>query len=122
MNESTGTDADLTDTAATAVEKTHLPARMGTADLAMYAAIVGKVPEIDPTADEPMALAADARRENPWSPIVLSLYLREVYRQGALKLNKPEIAAWIKKQSETAVKRFHETQVRLATVKKDRAA
>jgi len=102
--------------------KGHLRIPLGVADMAMYAAIVGKVPEIDPNAPAPMELASHAVRENPWSPIVLSIYLREIYRQSTLKLNKPEIAAWIKKQSEIARKRFAETQVRIAHVRNDRAA
>lgn len=92
-------------------------------NMALYAAIVGKVPQIDPTAGPVLAPPApDLRPQRPWSPIVLSIYLREAYRQSTLKLTRPEIAAWIRRQSAVAKKRLHETQHRLAMLKNDRAA
>jgi hypothetical protein len=95
----------------------HIPG-----DMALYAALVGKTPEIDPTLAHPKKAAIAARRENPWSPTVLSIYLKEICREKALKMNKPELAAWIRKQTETARKRFAESQVRVLAAKKDRAA
>jgi hypothetical protein len=92
-------------------------------NLAMYAAIVGKVPQIDPEAPDVLSPAGPAPRlQRPWSPVVLSIYLRDAYRQSALKLTKPEIAAWIRRQSVSARKRIHETQHRLATARGGRAA
>jgi hypothetical protein len=91
-------------------------------DMAMYAALVGKAPEIDPTLANPMVAAVEARRENPWSPAVLSIYLREICRDKALKMNKPELAAWIRKQSETARKRLAESQMRVLAARRNRAA
>ena len=89
--------------------------------MALYAALVGKTPEIDPTLANPMTAAVEARRENPWSPAVLSIYLRELCRDKALKMNKPELAGWVKRQTEIARKRFAESQVRILAVRKDRA-
>jgi hypothetical protein len=91
-------------------------------DMALYAALVGKAPEIDPTLAEPMKVAKAARQENPWSPMVLSMYLREICRERALRINKPELAGWIRRQSATARKRFVETQVRIHAARSDRAA
>jgi hypothetical protein len=90
--------------------------------MAMYAAVAGKAPEIDPTLADPMKAVTVARRENPWSPIVLSLYLRQICREKALRMNKPELAGWIRKQSAIAKKRFAETQVRINAARSDRAA
>jgi hypothetical protein len=103
------------------------------ADMAMYTAIMGRPPEIDPTAPDmldaapaPTASAEMRSARNgggAWSPIVLSIYLRDIARQGALKLNRPEIAAWIRRQSVVALRRLHESHVRLISVRqKDRAA
>ncbi len=92
------------------------------ADMALYAALAGKTPDIDPTLADPMKAVIVARRENPWSPMVLSLYLRQVCREKALKINKPELAGWIRRQSATAKKRFVETQVRIHSVRADKAA
>lgn len=97
------------------------PARRMSADMAMYAAIAGKIPTIDPDA-QPLSIAIPPRPQKAWSPLVLSLYLRDVYRQSSLKLVKPEIAAWIRRQSMVARKRISETQVRLASLRNDRAA
>jgi hypothetical protein len=108
---------------ATPAAKPRQSVRLGVADMAMYVAIVGKAPEIGEAPTEPKAQLAEARRENPlWSPIVLSIYLKQIYRQSTLRLNKPEIAAWMKRQSNIAMKRIHETQLRLAHLKNDRAA
>ncbi len=90
-------------------------------DMAMYAAIVGKVPDIDPNAS-PISEMREVHNERPWSPIVLSIYLKQIYRQGTLRLNKPELAAWLKKQSVTARKRIAETQIRIAAIRNERAA
>ena len=92
------------------------------ADLAFYAALVGKTPEIDPTLANPLTAATDARREHPWSPMVLSMYLKEVYKQHALKINKPELASWVQKQSSLARRRFQETQIRVRAIKNGKAA
>jgi len=89
--------------------------------MAMYAAILGRLPEIDAAAPAPLEAAADAVRERPWSPVVLSIYLREVYRQ-TYKVTRPEVAAWLKKQSDSAMKRIAETQTRMAKARSDRAA
>ena len=84
-------------------------------DLALYAALAGKLPEIDPTLADPVIAASRARRENPWSPTVLSIYLRQICREQAVKISKPELTAWVRRQSQVAKKRFVETQARLAT-------
>jgi hypothetical protein len=91
-------------------------------DMALYAALAGKEPEIDPSLATPKAVAVEARRENPWSPMVLSIYLRELCRERAVKMNKPELAGWIRRQTETARKRFAESQVRILAATKKRAA
>ena len=91
-------------------------------DMALYAALAGKIPEIDPTLAQPMKAATVARQENPWSPMVLSIYLRQICREKALKMNRPELAGWIQRQSENARKRFAETRVRVIAAKKDKAA
>lgn len=93
-----------------------------TAHMAMYAAITGRVPEIDPSAPSPLSVATEPRREHPWSPMVLSIYLRQVYKQSTLMIARPELAAWLKKQSDSAIKRFAETQTRMANARNDRAA
>ncbi len=82
-------------------------------DMALYAALAGKEPRIDPTLANPMVRASTARKENPWSPAVLSLYLREICRERAMKINKPELTAWVRKQTEIARKRFAESQARV---------
>lgn len=84
------------------------------ADLALYAALVGKPPEIDPALADPMTAASHARRENPWSPTVLSIYLRQICREKALKINKPELAAWLRRQSTIARKRLNESRDRIS--------
>jgi hypothetical protein len=110
------------------------PRKQVDADMAMYTAIMGRPPEIDPTAPDmleatPAPAASSEIRSarngggGAWSPIVLSIYLRDIARQGALKLNRPEIAAWIRRQSVVALRRLHESHVRLISVRqKDRAA
>ena len=97
-------------------------ASLAGSDMAMYAAIVGRVPEIDPNAVIPLSHSHEIQNERPWSPIVLSIYLKQIYRQGTIKLNKPEITAWIKRHSVVAHKRLLETRVRIASIQKDRAA
>ena len=92
------------------------------ADMALYAALVGKTPEIDPALADPMVAVAEARRKHPWSPMVLSLYLRQICREKALKLNKPELANWLRKQSAIAHKRLGETQRRIHTARSGHAA
>ena len=92
------------------------------ADMTMYAALAGKAPEIDPSLADPMKAVKVARRENPWSPMVLSLYLRQVCREKALRMNKPELANWIRKQSARAKKRLVETQTRVQAARSNRAA
>jgi len=91
--------------------------------MAMYVAIVGKLPAIDPNAETSLDELEERpiRQERPWSPFVLSLYLRDMARQGALKLHRPEISAWIRKQSEMALRRLHESQVRMLAAKNGRA-
>lgn len=61
--------------------KAGVPVKKGASDMAMYAAIAGKAPEIDPNAGT-LLEEVEARPAHPWSPMVLSLYLREIYRQG----------------------------------------
>jgi hypothetical protein len=95
----------------------HVPA-----DMAMYAALAGKEPQIDPSLNNPIKAAAAARRESPWSAMVLSNYLREICREKALKINRPELANWLKKQSAIAHKRLKETQKRLSAARTRRAA
>jgi hypothetical protein len=92
------------------------------ADMVMYAALAGKAPEIDPTMNDPIKLAAANRRENPWSPVVLSIYLRQICRERALKINRPELANWLKKQSSIARKRLKETHKRIIAARSNRAA
>jgi hypothetical protein len=91
------------------------------ADLAIHAALLGRTPEIDPTLADPMVAASEARRDKPWSPMVLSIYLRQVARQQAMKINKPEIKDWIKKQSQIARRRIVQTQTRIVS-SRNRAA
>jgi hypothetical protein len=92
--------------------------------MAMYVAIVGRLPAIDPTVNTTLDEIEESpiRRDRPWSPIVLSLYLRDIARQGALKLHRPDIAAWIRRQSEAALRRLHESHSRMLAAKNDRAA
>jgi hypothetical protein len=92
--------------------------------MAMYVAIVGRLPAIDPTVNTELDEIEETpiRRDRPWSPMVLSLYLRDIARQGALKLHRPEITAWIRRQSEIALKRLHESHTRMLAAKNDRAA
>lgn len=124
------TNAKTTTAAATVTAKpvrASVPMRLGGGDMAMYTAIAGKAPRIDPAAGDLLGPGetqpARVTRASSWSPMVLSLYLRDIARQGALKLNKPEIAAWIRKQSDSAMKRLHESQARLThTTRSDRAA
>jgi len=92
------------------------------ADMALYAALAGKTPDIDPTLADPVTAASEARREKPWSPHVLSIYLREIVREKAMRMNKPELATWVKRQAGIARKRFAESQVRVLTARKNRAA
>jgi hypothetical protein len=92
-------------------------------EMAMYVAIVGRLPAIDPTVSTNLdEIEEHPRRDRPWSPIVLSLYLRDIARQGALKLHRPEITAWIRRQSEIALRRMHESHLRMLAAKNDRAA
>ncbi|HSV14714.1 MAG TPA: hypothetical protein VLI90_10665 [Tepidisphaeraceae bacterium] len=95
---------------------------LGEQDMAMYAAIAGRPPQIDPNAADIMDAPEPRVMTRGWSPMVLSLYLRDVARQGALRLNRPEIAAWIRRQSDNAMKRLHESQTRIAHARNDRAA
>ena len=92
------------------------------ADMALYAAFLGKTPQIDPSLADPMTAAIEARRENPWSPMVLSIYLRQICREKAMKINKPELAAWVRKQTAIARKRIQETHARVEAARRDRAA
>jgi hypothetical protein len=93
-------------------------------EMAMYVAIVGKLPAIDPAVTTTMDEIEEGpkRRDRPWSPFVLSLHLRDIARQGAMKLHRPEISAWIRKQSEIAMRRLHESHTRMLAAKNDRAA
>ena len=91
------------------------------ADMALYAALAGKVPQIDPKLASPIIAASHARRENPWSPAILSIYLREVCREKALKINRPELTAWVRRQTDMARRRFSESQVRVLSAR-NRAA
>jgi hypothetical protein len=66
-------------------------------DMLMYAAIVGRVPQIVPVVNEFMAPPSLPRPQLPaeptWSPIILNIHLRSTYRQNPLMLATPEIAA-----------------------------
>ena len=86
----------------------HLPAH-----LTLYAALTGGMPVIDPTLADPLVAATRARRENPWSPAVLGTYVREVVRAKGPRLNRPEVAAWVRRQSDIARRRLAETQARM---------
>ena len=86
----------------------HLPA-----DLTLYAALTGGPPVIDPTLADPLVAATVARRENPWSPAALGVYVREIVRAKGSHLNRPEARAWVRKQSEIARRRLAETQARV---------
>jgi hypothetical protein len=90
-------------------------------DMAMYAALAGKMPQIDPMLADPVIAAGEARRENPWSPMVLSIYLREVCREKAMKINRPELTAWLRRQSGIARRRFSESQMRMFPAQKKAA-
>jgi hypothetical protein len=83
----------------------HVPA-----DLTLYAALLGCDVEIDPSLADPMVAASIARRANPWSPAALTVYLREVAKARGPKvvasLNRPEVAAWLRRQSATARRRI----------------
>ncbi len=92
------------------------------ADMAFYAALAGKTPQIDPALADPLVAATEARREHPWSPMLLSIYLRQVCKQQATKINKPELTAWVRRQSQIARRRLQQTQTRMFEVRKDRAA
>ncbi len=85
----------------------HLPA-----DLTLYAALTGGPPVIDPTLADPLVAATLARRERPWSPAVLGIYVREMVRAKGSHLNRPEVAAWVRKQSEGARRRLARARVR----------
>lgn len=91
-------------------------------DMALYAALAGKEPKIDPSLATPRVAADVARRENPWSPMVLSIYLRELCRERVVKMSKPDLSAWIRRQTESARKRFAESQVRVVAARKNRVA
>jgi hypothetical protein len=86
----------------------HLPA-----DLTLYAALTGGPPVIDPSLANPLVAATLARKEHPWSPAALGTYVREVVRAKGSHLNRPEVAAWVKRQSAIARKRLAETQARV---------
>jgi hypothetical protein len=117
MNDSVPAGSPLITTRAKRTVNLNIPA-----DMALYAALAGKTPQIDPSLANPMTMAITARRENPWSPAVLSTYLREVCREKALRINKPELAAWVKRQTDIARRRITETQTRVLASRKDRAA
>ena len=117
-----GKAAGPTDNSSTAAAAKPM-VRIGGGDMGMYAAIAGRPPRIDPTAGDLLdPVETRPARGRAWSPMVLSIYLRDIARQGALKLNKPELAAWIRRQSDSAIKRIHESQVRITTSRNDRAA
>ncbi len=82
-------------------------------DLTVYAALAGRVPDIVPTPADPVAAAALAVRANPWSPAVLGGYVRQVVRVRGVHLNRPEVAAWLRKQSAVARRRLAQTQARV---------
>jgi hypothetical protein len=92
----------------TARASLHVPA-----DLTMYAALAGRLPQIDPTLADPMVAATRAVRANPWSPAAVGVYLREVVRAKGPRLNRPEVAAWVRRQSATARRRLAETHSRM---------
>jgi hypothetical protein len=126
MNESQQETAELTRPAASLCDNARDSALMQEAgrEMAMYVAIMGRLPAIDPTVVTTMDEIEEQplRQNRPWSPLVLSLYLRDIARQGALRLHRPEIAAWIRRQSEMALRRLHESHDRMLAAKNDRAA
>jgi hypothetical protein len=88
------------------------------ADLVIHAAFIGRAPEIDPSLADPMVAATAACRENPWSPMVLSAFLKQAVVHKAMKMNKPEISAWLKKQGQTARRRLAESQSRIGAARR----
>lgn len=103
-------------------QQLHHPMDKPAAQMVMYAAITGRVPQIDPSLPAPLEVATLAVRERPWSPVVLSTYLREVVRQSSSRITRPELSAWLRRQSDNAIKRLGETQTRMANANNDRAA
>ena len=87
----------------------HVPS-----DLTLYAALAGRVPDIDPRLADPMVAATLAVRANPWSPAVLGEYVRQVVRVNGTRLNRPQVAAWVRRQSALARRRLAETRGRVA--------
>ena len=87
------------------------------ADLTVYAALVGCHPQIDPSLADPVVAATAAVRADPWSAAVLGGYVSAVVRQRgarvAAQLNRPEIAAWVRRQSALAKRRLAQTRARV---------
>ena len=93
----------------TARRSMHVPA-----DLTVYAAFLGREPLIDPALADPLVAATLAVRANPWSPAVVGAYVRQVARVKGAKLNRPEVAAWVRRQSALARRRLAETRERVS--------
>ena len=87
-------------------------------DLTVYQAIVGKPPILDQTPQEspaPAPLRLSADRGRSWSPMVLSLRLRVICRQGiADHVSRPELADWLRHVTGEAFRRLDQAQARLA--------
>ncbi len=93
----------------TARRSMHVPS-----DLTVYAALAGRTPDIDPRWPTRWSAATLAVRANPWSPAVLGEYVRQVVRVKGGQLNRPEVAAWVRRQSAMARKRMGESRERAA--------
>ena len=93
----------------TARRSMHVPS-----DLTLYAALAGRTPDIDPTLADPLVAAGLAVRADPWSPAVLGAYVRQVVRAKGPRLNRPELAAWVRRQSDLARRRLTKTAGRVS--------
>ena len=93
------------------------------AAMTLYAALAGREPRIDPTLADPLVRATLAVRADPFSPTVVGAYVRQLVRAHRHKLNRPELAAWVRRQSAVVKRRLAETKGRVAagTVKKTSA-
>ena len=111
MSDAPSTPAAVDGPPRTARRSMHVPA-----DLTLYAALAGRLPEIDPTLADPMVAATRAVRATPWSPAAVGVYLREVVRAKGPHLHRAEVADWIRRQSATARRRIAQTQARVTGV------
>jgi hypothetical protein len=85
-------------------------------DLALYAAISGKAPQMpeEPEPTEQAVKVATAARARPWSASVLANYLNTIrVPRIAGKVVSPEMTEWMRKLSSHALGRLQEAQDRL---------